>query len=82
MATFLCWDPDDEEEEDAEEDEGNLVEAYSAESAAETYAETCNNRGDFAEERTICVRDEDGEVTQWGVEAIVTHYYQAGQVDA
>lgn len=81
MPAFLCWDPDEEEESDAEGDERNVVEAYDAQDAAEAYAEKCNDRGgDFAKKRVVCVRDEDGTVTQWEVEAMVTHYYQAGQV--
>lgn len=80
MATFLCWDPDEEDESGAESDARNHVRARDAESAARAYAETCNWLGDFAAERIVRVRGEDGALTRWLVEAAVTHSYTAKEV--
>lgn len=64
MPMFRCWCPDDGDEDDAAK-----VDASDAQSAAESYAEENYSDMDFPDEIEVSVKDADGRVTRWTVDA-------------
>ncbi len=65
MANYRCWDPDDCNEDGATA----IVNRSSSESAAEEFAAKRYDKDDYPEKRTVCVRDEQGDLTRWIVTA-------------
>jgi len=74
---FKVWDPDDHSPESFDEDaDATRVpmgigrwEAIDAEEAAEVFAERRWADGDYLETQTVLVRDPDGVLTRWTVQA-------------
>lgn len=77
MRVFKVWDPDQMGEEDA-----RTQSALDHEDAAQEFAEKQDWRDADgpSEERTVCVKDTDGNVKRMLVTAHATVYYRAKEI--
>lgn len=75
--TYLCWEPDEGEDESC----AMKVAETDAEEAAKTYAEKRDEGENPTEERTVWVRAPDGILSKWEITAEATVDYHAFPLD-
>ena len=71
------WDPDNGEE----PEEFKEYDGYDLEDVAQQEAESFAAHGDYQQHTAVCIRDTDGDLTRWDVEAEQVLRYNAVQVD-